>query len=208
MVLTLAPALFSYPLTMLLPAFVKQDLQAGVQELGLVTSALGAGAVLGALALVAAPEVRRPGRLAIAAIVISGALFVILSFTRFLPFVALVLACVGMFQGVHMALTQTIVQLLVPAEMRGRVMAVWMINWGLMPLGLLPLSATAERLGTPVAMAIGGSLSLCVGVFVAVWGRQLWGLTAAGMHAAEEQSGAASDQSESQTPRAEVAAQD
>ena len=56
-------------------------------------------------------------------------------------------------------------------------MAVWMINWGLMPLGLLPLSATAEHLGTPVAMAIGGSLSLCVGV----WGRQLWTLTAAGM---------------------------
>ncbi len=193
MVLTLAPALFSYPLTMLLPAFVKQDLQAGVQDLGLVTSALGAGAVLGALALVAAPEVRRPGRLAIAAIVINGALYVILSFTRFLPFVALVLACVGMFQGIHMALSQTIVQLLVPAHMRGRVMAVWMINWGLMPLGLLPLSATAERLGTPVAMAIGGSLSLCVGVFVALWGRQLWGLTAAGLHAAEEPAAVARD---------------
>ena len=203
MVLTLAPALFSYPLTMLLPAFVKQDLQAGVQDLGLVTSALGAGAVLGALALVAAPEVRRPGRLAIAAIVIGGALYVVLSFTRFLPFVALVLACVGMFQGIHMALTQTIVQLLVPAHMRGRVMAVWMINWGLMPLGLLPLSATAERLGTPVAMAIGGSLSLCVGVFVALWGRQLWTLTAAGMHAAEEQSGAAPDRT-----AAEAAARD
>ena len=123
---------------------------------------------------------RRPGQLAIAAIVINGALYVILSFTRFLPFVALVLACIGMFQGIHMSLSQTIVQLLVPAHMRGRVMAVWMINWGLMPLGLLPLSATAERLGTPVAMAIGGSLSLCVGVFVALWGRQLWGLTGGG----------------------------
>ena len=164
-----------------------------MQDLGLVTSALGAGAVLGALALVAAPEVRRPGRLAIAAIVINGALYLVLAFTRFLPFVGLVLACVGMFQGIHMALTQTIVQLLVPAHMRGRVMAVWMINWGLMPLGLLPLSATAERLGTPVAMVIGGSLSLCVGVFVALWGRQLWTLTAAGMHAAEEQSGSATD---------------
>ena len=92
-----------------------------------------------------------------------------------------------------LALSQTIVQLLVPAHMRGRVMAVWMINWGLMPLGLLPLSATAERLGTPVAMVIGGSLSLCVGVFVAAWGRQLWTLTAAGMHAAEEQSSGATD---------------
>ena len=143
MVLTLAPALFSYPLTMLLPAFVKQDLQAGVQDLGLVTSALGAGAVLGALALVAAPEVRRPGRLAIAAIVINGALYVVLSFTRFLPFVALVLACVGMFQGVHMALTQTIVQLLVPAHMRGRVMAVWMINWG--PDAARPAAAFGDR---------------------------------------------------------------
>ena len=205
MVLTLAPALFSYPLTMLLPAFVKQDLEAGVQDLGLVTSALGAGAVLGALALVAAPEVRRPGRLAIAAIVINGALYVVLSFTRFLPFVALVLACVGMFQGVHMALTQTIVQLLVPAHMRGRVMAVWMINWGLMPLGLLPLSATAERLGTPVAMAIGGGLSLGVGVFVAFWGRQLWTLTPAGMEASIEPTSSASDQV---SPQTEAAARD
>jgi len=208
MVLTLAPALFSYPLTMLLPAFVKQDLQAGVQDLGLVTSALGAGAVLGALALVAAPEVRRPGRLAIAAIVINGALYVVLSITRSLPFVALVLACVGMFQGIHMAQSQTIVQLLVPAHMRGRVMAVWMINWGLMPLGLLPLSATAERLGTPVAMAIGGSLSLCVGVFVAFWGRQLWTLTAAGLNASDEQPGASPDESSPKVSPVEAAARD
>ena len=191
MVLTLAPALFSYPLTMLLPAFVKQDLQGGVQDLGLVTSALGIGAVLGSLALVAAPEARRPGRLAIAAIVVNGGLFVILSLTRMLPVVALVMASIGMCQAIHMALSQTIVQLMVPAHMRGRVMAVWMINWGLMPLGLLPLSATAEHLGTPVAMAIGGSLSLCVGVFVAVWGRQLWTLTAAGMEASADQVSAA-----------------
>ena len=176
---------------MLLPAFVKQDLQGGVQDLGLVTSALGVGAVLGSLALVAAPEARRPGRLAIAAIVVNGGLFVILSLTRMLPVVALVMASIGMCQAIHMALSQTIVQLMVPAHMRGRVMAVWMINWGLMPLGLLPLSATAEHLGTPVAMAIGGSLSLCVGVFVAVWGRQLWTLTAAGMEASTDQVSAA-----------------
>jgi uncharacterized membrane protein AbrB (regulator of aidB expression) len=51
-----------------------------------------------------------------------------------------------------------------------------MINWGLLPMGLLPLSAAAERWGTPVAMLFGGALSAAVVLVVMVWGRELWNL--------------------------------
>ncbi len=183
MALTLAPALFSMPIIMLMPAFVKQDLQGGPEDLGLLLSALGIGAVLGSVAVVAVPEPRRPGKAAITAVLLNSGLFVLLSFTRVLPLAALVVAFAGIFQAVHMALSQTIVQLLVPSHMRGRVMSIWMINWGLMPLGLLPLSAAAENLGTPVAMVIGGGLSLTVGLLVLIWGRQLWTLTRDGIEA-------------------------
>lgn len=183
MALTLAPALFSMPISLLMPAFVKQDLRGGPEDLGLLLSSLGIGAVLGSLAVVAVPSPRRPGQAAVAAVLVNSSLFIVLAFTRELSVAAVVIAFAGVFQAIHMALSQTIVHLLVPANMRGRVMSIWMINWGLMPLGLLPLSAVAENMGTPVAMALGGSLSLAVGVFVLLWGRQLWKLTRDGLDA-------------------------
>ena len=202
MALTLAPALFSMPIVLLLPAFVKQDLQGGPQDLGLLLSALGIGAVLGSVAVVAVPEPRRPGQAAIIAVLLNSSLFVLLSFTQVLPLAALVVAFAGIFQAVHMALSQTIVQLLVPSNMRGRVMSIWMINWGLMPLGLLPLSAAAENLGTPVAMVIGGGLSLAVGVFALIWGRQLWTLTRDGIDGNSPQSGEPRDHEHPESPEA------
>ena len=75
-----------------------------------------------------------------------------------------------------MATNQMTVQLLVPDELRGRVTSLRMMTFGLSPLGLLPLSAVAQLLGTPVAVLLGGGLTLIVGLAVFVWARELWAL--------------------------------
>ena len=90
----------------------------------------------------------------------------------------IVMALRRVLLAVYMANNQTMIQLLAPSRLRGRVMSIWMLGWGLTPLGLMPISIVAENRGMPTAMVLGGSLSVAVVLFIMVWGRVLWTLDA------------------------------
>ncbi|MFQ5879258.1 MAG: hypothetical protein ACE5IZ_03650 [Dehalococcoidia bacterium] len=64
----------------------------------------------------------------------------------------------------------TLIQTLVPDEIRGRVMAVWSFTWFIMPLGGFQAGAVASVLGTATAVATGGSIlgALAVALATAV----------------------------------------
>jgi len=73
---------------------------------------------------------------------------------------------VGYFIMLQMASSNTLIQVMVPDALRGRVMAVYsMMFMGLAPLGSLMGGALADRLGAPLTVAIGGLAS----VAGAVW---------------------------------------
>ena len=177
MLLALSPSLFGWPLVTLLPAFVKHDLAAGPQELGLLLGATGAGSLVGAVVSILSTGIRNKGRVVLTTLLIYSVVLIMLSFTRSLIMAGAVLALVGFFQAVYFAFNHSIIQLVVPSEIRGRVMSIWMISWGLTPLGLLPIAAVAEAFGTPVAMALGGSLSMILVVTTMIWRRELWRLS-------------------------------
>ena len=176
LLLGMAPAVFSMPAVILLPAFVKQDLGGGAADLGVLMSSLGVGALIGSMTVVIYSRFRHQGRALMVSVFLYGVLIVGLAFTRSMLTACLVMAVAGFFQAVYMALNQTIIQLMVPSRIRGRVLSIWMLGWGMTPLGLLPRSALAESSGTPVAMVLGGGLSTLVVLGVAVWGRELWNL--------------------------------
>ena len=116
------------------------------------------------------------GRMVVVALLIQGVMILILAASRSFIQAGLVLCVMGFGQAVYFAFNHSIIQLAVPSEIRGRVMSVWMIGWGLSPIGLLPISAIAERLGTPVAFACAGSLSLLLVSVIAMASRDLWAL--------------------------------
>ena len=178
LLLVLSPALFSMPMIMILPIFVKQDLQAGSLELGLVLSAQGVGAVVGSLVVVAYAGHRRKGPVVMLSAAGFGALIAVLGLTRTPLMAGIVIALAGFFFATYMATNQTMIQLLTPARLRGRVMSIWMLGWGLTPLGLMPISIVAENHGMPIAMVLGGGLSLAVALVIMVWGRVLWTIDA------------------------------
>ena len=162
----------------ILPIFVQQDLQAGSFELGLVLSAQGIGAVIGSVGVVAYSGSRRKGPVVMLSAAAFGAAIVVLGLTRTPLAAGAVMAVAGFFSAVYMANNQTMIQLLAPSRLRGRVMSIWMLGWGLTPLGLMPISIVAENLGMPTAMVLGGSLSVAVVLFIMVWGRVLWTIDA------------------------------
>jgi len=174
LVLAMSPAVFSMPMVQLLPFFVKRELAGGPDAIGYLMSSLGAGALIGSMTVVVACRYAYLGRAVLAATFGYGLLVFALAFTRSTFVAAGVLALAGFFQGIYMATNQTMLQLLVPRALRGRVIALWMVSWGLTPLGLLPLSALAQMAGAPLAISIGGALSTLVVVGVFFWRRELW----------------------------------
>ncbi|MYA59654.1 MAG: MFS transporter [Chloroflexi bacterium] len=105
-----------------------------------------------------------------------AALLILLSFTRSFAAAAAVVACMGFSQSVYMSVNQMALQLMVPDALRGRVMALRMMTFGLSPLGLLPLSWIAEAQGTPSAILIGGLATAIVGIGVPLLVRDIWRL--------------------------------
>ncbi len=176
LLLAMGPAVLSMPTISLLPAFVKQELGAGPQNLGVLMSALGVGALVGSMTVVTQSRFRFKGRALVVAAFVYGTLVVVLSITRSMPAAGAVIAAAGFFQAVYIAVNQTIIQLTVPGHFRGRVLSIYMISHGVTPLGLLPLSALAEAVDTATAMAVGGALSALVVLAVLAWGRELWSL--------------------------------
>jgi MFS family permease len=108
----------------LLPVFAEEILHVGARGYGLLAAALELGTVLMALALLAAPPMRRPGRALVAAVAAFGGATVLFGLSRSFPlsFAALVLA--GMADQVSMVARASIVQLSTPDALRGRVSSV------------------------------------------------------------------------------------
>jgi MFS family permease len=176
MLLGTSPAIFSMPMVMLLPALVKQDLGAGPAELGVLLGLLGVGAVAGSVSVVAFSGFKHKGAAVMLAALLDGVMVMLLGFSQSLVGAAVALALMGIFQAVYMAMIQTILQLMVPNRLRGRVLSIWMLGWGLTPVGLLPMSALAEAISTPFAMVLSGGIGVAVALAVMVFARQLWTL--------------------------------
>jgi hypothetical protein len=65
----------------------------------------------------------------------------------------------GMLGAAFMSGNNALVQHRVTDEIRGRVMGAYMLTWGLMPLGALPMGMIADRIGTAAAVAGGAVIS-------------------------------------------------
>jgi len=65
---------------------------------------------------------------------------------------------VGFLSATFLSLNQSLTQILASPEMRGRVMSINAMSWGIMPIGALAIGALAEQIGTPDAIAISAIL--------------------------------------------------
>ena len=87
------------------------------------------------------------------------------SLARSLPLAAFLLAVAGFFMMTQMAASNTLLQVLTPDALRGRIMAFYsMMFMGMAPFGALGAGVTAEHLGAPLAVAIGGVVSIAGGL--------------------------------------------
>jgi MFS family permease len=154
-------SLMGYSYAVLLPIFAGQVLHGGAYTLGGLTTASGIGALVSGLSLAARRSVVGLTRmLQIAAAMLGGALILFgLSHTLWLSLVLMVFVGFGLMQGA--AVTNTIVQSLVPEDKRARVMSYYtMAFFGAAPFGSLLAGALAHRIGAPHTVILTGSFCI------------------------------------------------
>ncbi len=159
-------SLVGMPYTVLMPVFADQILHGGARGLGILMGSTGVGALFGALTLAAKTEVRGLGRWVAFACGSFGVSLFLFAFSRsFWLSVALLLPA-GYSMMLQMACSNTLVQTIVPDNLRGRVMALYsMMFMGMAPFGAFFGGAAANRVGAPITVAV-GSVACVIG---AVW---------------------------------------
>jgi MFS family permease len=151
-------SLAGMPYAVLMPIFADEILHAGTRGLGLLMGASGLGAFLGALMLAARREVRGLGRWVACAAAAFGVSLIAFALSRHFWLSAALLVPAGFAMIVQTAASNTLIQAMVPDELRGRVMSVYsMMFMGMAPFGALVSGLMASLLGAPAAVALGGA---------------------------------------------------
>jgi MFS family permease len=154
-------SLVGMPYTVLMPIFADHVLHSGAKGLGILMGFTGIGALLGALTLAVRTGVKGLGRLISICCAGFGVSLIAFSFSKLFWLSTSLLIPVGFFIMLQMACSNTLIQAMVPDALRGRVMALYsMMFMGMAPFGALLGGALADRMGAPVAVAVGGVASI------------------------------------------------
>lgn len=150
-------SLVAVPYSVLMPIFADKVLHGGSRALGLLMGATGIGALLGALTLATRHGVHGLGRWVGLSAMGFGASLILFSMSRWFFVSLILLVPVGYSVMLQMSSTNTLIQTMVPDDLRGRAMSAYtMMFMGMMPLGSLLTGAMAQRIGAPWTVAIGG----------------------------------------------------
>ncbi|HEY6303018.1 MAG TPA: MFS transporter [Terriglobales bacterium] len=150
-------SLVGMPYTVLMPVFADKILHGGARGLGILMGATGVGALFGALTLAAKTGVKGLGRWVAFACGSFGVSLFLFSFSRSFWLSVALLMPAGYSMMLQMACSNTLVQTMVPDQLRGRVMSVYsMMFMGMAPFGAFFGGALAHRIGAPITVAMGG----------------------------------------------------
>jgi MFS family permease len=162
-------SLFGLQYAVFLPIYAKDILHGEAKTLGLLMSAAGVGAVLGALQFAARTDYTGLSRWIGATCTVCAIGLMVMSQATSFWLCALVLFIVGFAATSQMAATNTIIQRRVPDELRSRLMAVYATMFmGVQPIGALLAGGIAKRIRTPDTLLLFGSCVL-VGCIVFLW---------------------------------------
>jgi MFS family permease len=142
-----------------LPIFASEILHRDAQGFGLLMSAAGVGAVLGALHFAARTSYKGLARWIAVTSTLCAVGLVIFSQSKIFWLSMAVLLVVGFCATVQMAATNTTLQNRVPDQLRGRIMAVYATMFmGVQPIGSLIAGGVAKHIGAPRTLAVFGTL--------------------------------------------------
>lgn len=169
-VMAFIPATFGYTLFALMPAWAKETLNVTSFDLGYLMAVMGISALVGTLALASMRNLNRRGTILLVISVVWGLTVVGLSLSMEFFTAVFFLLLFGLLSSLYMSLNMTLSQIYAEPEKRGRVMSLFMMTFGLMPLGAIPFGEAAEFIGTAQALGFSGiALTILTLIFAAAY---------------------------------------
>jgi MFS family permease len=159
--------LFGFSYAVLMPVFAVDVLNVGEAGLGMLNAAVGVGALIAALAVASLSHSRyKMWQLGVGSFLFPLAL-IGLALSRFYPLSLAFLILIGFAFISQNATANTVVQAIVPDDLRGRVMGVYsFLFFGTAPFGALLAGAVAQAFSAPIAVAAGACITLTFTSFI------------------------------------------
>lgn len=167
--MTFFNSVFGMSYVILMPIFARDILHVGSWGFGFLQSVMGGGALVGTLIVAYLAASRLKGWQTIIGAVTFGTLIIGFAFSSWYPLSLGLVFFIGLSSQVYMTTINTILQLKLPDQLRGRVMGIYGLTWELMPVGGTISGTIAEYAGAPVAVAIGGFFVAAMALSVAVY---------------------------------------
>jgi len=158
LLLSFIPILVAMPYQMLMPVFARSVFDSGETGLGMLMSATGLGALAGSTIMASLGNFQHKGLLMLINGIGFGLFLMVFGYSGSLYTASAWLILVGGTSSIFMTATNTLLMTNTPQELMGRVMSLFMMTFGLMPLGTLPAGALAQAVGAPFTVFLGGAI--------------------------------------------------
>jgi MFS family permease len=158
-------SLTGYPFIVLLPAYAKEILHGSSDTLGFLMSAMGAGALAGAMYMAARKSLLGLGKIISVNTFLLGLTIIIASFSERIEFSLIIFFVGGLSMILSLAAINTLLQTIADEDKRGRVMSFYaMALMGTTPIGNLFAGTIASGIGIPYTLLIGGTITALSGI--------------------------------------------
>jgi MFS family permease len=168
-VLAAATTFLGFSVLTFLPLFAQRVFHEGASTYSHLMAFSGAGSIVGALVVAWLGKFHRMGLTALVVQAVYGMLIVAFAASRVLWLSDILLFFLGMALMIVFSTVTSLIQLIAPNEMRGRVMSIYMLAFrGGMPLGSLVSGYLATLIGAPYVIGINGVLLVVVAIYFLV----------------------------------------
>jgi MFS family permease len=165
--------ILSMPFRMLIPAISSDVFDASSLKTGILVAVMGVGSLIGALAIAALREGQKRGIVLMTSAFVSAIGLVIFASLPIYWVALFVMIFMGVGEAGRFALGQALSMELTDDEHRARVASLFQMTFGLMPLGILPVSLAMELYGAEITLLVLGFLLLGTSVASMVFMKKL-----------------------------------
>lgn len=158
----------------LMPVFAEDILKVGPKGFGILMAAPAGGFLIGSAGLLLAGDFKRKGLLVLATFIGYLVAIAIFAVSRSFLLSLVMLVAMGGLDGIGAIVRQTVLQLVVPNELRGRASSVLqMFNRGSPSLGFLVLGAMAAAIGATPALLVGSAIAFSISAVLTLAWREV-----------------------------------
>jgi predicted MFS family arabinose efflux permease len=169
LLMAVVPILFGMPYQMLMPVFAEDVLDVGARGLGFLMAAVGLGALVGSFLVASLGDFRHKGLLLFGSVLLFGVTLILFALSTNFYLSLLILLFVGVVNTAYLSINNTLLQMNSEDRVRGRVMSIFVMTFGLVGVGVLLVGELAEHLDVSLGVAIGGGLVLLFTLAMALW---------------------------------------